>query len=243
MKHLLAIPLTVLAAVSTPPAGGQSGFETDSFDAQRGPLTFTFIGHGSLLMQYGDLVIHVDPVGGNADYSRLPKAGLVLITHDHQDHLDGAALARVRAGDTTVIANEGAARQVEGATVMKNGETREVRGVRIEAVAAYNTTAGRDRFHPRGRDNGYVLALGGRRVYIAGDTEDTPEMRALKGIDIAFLPMNQPYTMTPEQVAAAARAFRPKVLYPYHFGDTDTGRLSALFQGEKGIEVRIRRMQ
>lgn len=243
MKHLLAIPLTVLAAVSTPPAAGQSGFETDSFDTQKGPLTITFIGHGSLLMQYGGLVIHVDPVGDYADYSRLPKAGLVLITHDHQDHLDGAALAQVRAGDATVIANEGAARQVAGATVMRNGETREVRGVRIEAVAAYNTTAGRDRFHPRGRDNGYVLALGGRRVYIAGDTEDTPEMRALKGIDIAFLPMNQPYTMTPEQVAAAARAFRPKVLYPYHFGDTDTGRLSALLQDEKGIEVRIRRMQ
>jgi L-ascorbate metabolism protein UlaG (beta-lactamase superfamily) len=115
-----------------------------------------------------------------------------------------------------------------------------VGGVKIEAVAAYNTTAGRDRFHPRGRDNGYVLDFDGRRVYIAGDTEVTPELLALKDIAVAFLPMNQPYTMTPEQVAEAARAMQPAILYPYHYGDTDTAGLQALLEDLPQVEVRIR---
>jgi L-ascorbate metabolism protein UlaG (beta-lactamase superfamily) len=124
--------------------------------------------------------------------------------------------------------------------VLRNGEQRTIGGVRVEAVAAYNTTSGRERFHPKGRDNGYILTFGTERIYVAGDTEDTPEMKALTNIAIAFLPMNQPFTMTPEQVAAAARAFRPRILYPYHFGNTDMGRLTALLADVTDIEIRLR---
>ena len=126
------------------------------------------------------------------------------------------------------------------AQILHNGEDTTIAGVKIEAVPAYNTTSGRSRFHPKDRDNGYILNLGNERVYIAGDTEDTPEMKDLKNITIAFLPMNQPYTMIPEQVAAAAMAFRPKILYPYHFGNSDTDALTALLEKEKDIDVRIR---
>jgi len=126
---------------------------------------------------------------------------------------------------------------------MKNGDTATIKGVGIEAVAAYNTTPSRVQYHPKGRDNGYLLTLGGTRVYIAGDTEDIPELRGLKDIDVAFLPMNLPFTMTPEQVASAARAFRPTVLYPYHYGETNVTLLQELLKGERGIEVRVRPMQ
>ena len=240
MKNVLVLPLTMLAALAAPSAGGQSGFESDTFEAPAGPVTFTFIGHGTLMIQAGGTVIHVDPVGSYADYGRLPKADLVLVTHEHQDHLDAAAVAKLGRSGTVVLANAAAAGALQGAAALGNGESREVKGVRVEAVPAYNTTAGRDRFHPRGRGNGYLLTVAGLRVYVAGDSEDTAEMKALKGVDVAFLPMNQPYTMTPEQVAAAAKAFRPKVLYPYHYGDTDAGRLQALLKGEAGIEVRVR---
>ncbi len=243
MKNALVLPLAVMAVLPAALAGGQSGFESDSFETPGGPLTLTFIGHGTLQLQLGGTVVHVDPVGEYADYSRLPKADLLLITHEHGDHLDAAAVAGARKADTVILANENAARKVQGATAIRGGQAREVRGIRVEAVAAYNTSPGRERFHPKGRDNGYILTLGGKRVYIAGDTEDTPEMKALRDIDIAFLPMNQPYTMTPEQAAAAAKAFRPKVLYPYHYGDTDAGRLKTLLQKEGGIEVRVRRLR
>jgi len=130
--------------------------------------------------------------------------------------------------------------------VMANGDRRTFMGIAVEAVPAYNLrherSPGRP-YHPKGDGNGYVVTLGGLRIYVAGDTEDTPEMRALKNIDVAFLPMNLPYTMTPEMVADAARAFAPKVLYPYHFGDTDPKRLTALLAGVKGIEVRIRALK
>jgi len=142
-----------------------------------------------------------------------------------------------------IIANESSAKQLSGAEVLKNWEQRTVAGIKIEAIPAYNTTEGRDLFHPKGRDNGYILSFGTEKVYIAGDTEDIPEMKSLKDITIAFLPMNQPYTMTPEQVAEAARAFRPKVLYPYHYSDTDPERLKVLLKNELDIEVRIREMR
>jgi L-ascorbate metabolism protein UlaG (beta-lactamase superfamily) len=123
---------------------------------------------------------------------------------------------------------------------MRNGESRTVKGIGVEAVPAYNISK---TFHPKGIGNGYVLTLGSRRLYVAGDTENTAEMKGLKGIDIAFLPMNLPYTMTPEMVADAALAFRPKVLYPYHFGETDTAKLVALLKSALDIEVRIRPMK
>ncbi len=215
----------------------------DTFATSQGELKIAFIGHGSLMMTWGGKVVHIDPVSAEADYGKLPKADLVLITHDHYDHLDPKALAAVNKPGTTIVASKVCAGKVPGAVILANGESTTALGLKIEAVPAYNIVhkrPGDGPFHPKGDGNGYIVTFGDKRVYIGGDTENTPEMKALKNIDVAFLPMNLPYTMTPEMVADAAKAFRPKVLYPYHFGETDTAQLVKLLQGEKGIEVRIR---
>ena len=220
-------------------------FETDTFKTSAGELTITFVGHGTLLFACGGKVIHVDPVSREADYTKMPKADLILVTHEHGDHLDPAAIAAVRKQGTAIVLTRKCAGAVSGGLVMANGDVREVEGLKIEAVPAYNIVHKRPSgqpFHPRGVGNGYILTFGDTRVYVAGDTENTPEMTKLEDIAIAFLPMNLPYTMTPEMVAAAARAFRPKVLYPYHFGKTDTSKLVKLLAADKGIDVRIRKM-
>ena len=221
-------------------------FEKDVFPAPGGDLEITFIGHGSLMFSDGRKVIHVDPVSAEADYATLPKADLILITHDHYDHLDAAALAALKKAGTEIVAGPACEGKAAGAVILKNGQIKNVQGIAIEAVPAYNIKHMRapgQPFHPRGEGNGYIFTFCGQRMYVAGDTENIPEMADLKGIDIAFLPMNLPYTMTPEMVAGAARMFHPKILYPYHQGDTDASRLSALLKGEKSIEVRIRRMK
>jgi L-ascorbate metabolism protein UlaG (beta-lactamase superfamily) len=226
-------------------AYAQPKFEKDVIPTSGGDLEIVFLGHGSLMMTYGAQTIHVDPYGDVADYGSLPKADLVLITHEHFDHMDPKALQAILKPDTAVVAAKACAAKLPRAVILANGESRTVLGFALEAVAAYNIAHKRpdgNPFHPRGAGNGYIVTFGEKRVYVAGDTEDTLEMRGLKDVDIAFLPMNLPYTMSPEQVADAARAFRPKVLYPYHFGDTDTSRLLKLLQGEKGIEVRVRRL-
>jgi L-ascorbate metabolism protein UlaG (beta-lactamase superfamily) len=223
----------------------QERFERDVIPTSAGDLEITFLGHGTLMMTFGGKIIHVDPFSHVADYSKLPKADLVLITHEHRDHLDPDALAGVRTAETDVVLTETCAAQVEGGIVMRNGDVRTVQGVTIEAVPAYNVVHKREGgqpFHPQGAGNGYVVTFGDKRVYVAGDTEDIPEMKELRDIDCAFLPMNLPYTMTPEMVADAAKAMRPRILYPYHFGDTDTSELVDLLEGQEGIEVRIRRM-
>jgi L-ascorbate metabolism protein UlaG (beta-lactamase superfamily) len=229
-------------ALAASSLGAEESPRSDSIPVSGGSLKIHFLGHATLMLDYNGWIIHVDPVGAEADYSALPPADLILITHEHSDHLDTAVVARITRPGTVIVANPAAAEKLRGAVVLRNGESHTVGSVKIEAVPAYNTSPGRDRFHPKGRDNGYLLTIAGKRLYIAGDTEDTPEMKALKNIDIAFLPMNQPYTMTPEQVARAARAFKPRLLYPYHTGDTDTARLVALLEG-KGVEVRVRKLQ
>jgi L-ascorbate metabolism protein UlaG (beta-lactamase superfamily) len=220
--------------------------EIDSFPTSMGNLDIHFLGHGSLMMSLGEKVIHIDPFGGVADYAGLPKADIIFITHEHRDHLDLEALKHIRTEETVFILTELCAQQLEGGTinVMKNGDTLSVDGIGVEAVPAYNLIHTRENgqpFHPKGHGNGYVLTFGDVRVYIAGDTENIPEMQALADIDIAFLPMNLPYTMTPEMVAEAAKVFKPKILYPYHYGTTDPADLEGLLTGT-GIEVRVRNM-
>jgi L-ascorbate metabolism protein UlaG (beta-lactamase superfamily) len=215
----------------------QKKYQEDIFQTSGGELKITFIGHGTLMLTYAGKVIHVDPVSMYADYSTLPKADLILVTHEHGDHLDAKAIQAVSTARTVLITNAASAKGLINPTIMKNGDTKTIADIQIEAVPAYNPEK---QFHPKGNGNGYVLTLGGKRVFIAGDTENVPEIKALKNIDIAFLPMNLPFTMTPEQVADVAKAIQPKVLYPYHFGNTDTAALVSLLQGEKGIEVRIR---
>ncbi len=221
-------------------------FEEDIIKTSAGDLKITFVGHGTLMFTFGRKVIHVDPVSREADYAQMPKADVILVTHEHGDHLDAGAIAKVRKDGTEIILPESCAPAVPGATVMKNGDVRTVGGLKTEAVPAYNIVHKRDSgqpFHPRGVGNGYIIAFGGTRVYVAADTENTPEMKALKDIDVAFLPMNLPYTMTPEMVADAAKAFRPRILYPYHYGQTDTSELVRLLADRDDIEVRIRQMQ
>jgi L-ascorbate metabolism protein UlaG (beta-lactamase superfamily) len=220
-------------------------YQKDVVWTAAGELEMVFLGHGSLLFLFGGKTIYVDPFSRVADYAALPKADLVLITHEHRDHLDPEALASIRTDRTAVVLSESCAAQVEGGIVMRNGQTRTVAGVQVEAVPAYNLIHRRENgepYHPPGVGNGYILKLSDKRVYVAGDTENIPEMKRQRGIDIAFLPMNLPYTMTPEMVADAAKAFRPRILYPYHFGSTDTSRLTTLLEDEGGIEVRIREL-
>jgi len=242
---LVAIALAA-GAEQTLADGRDAMFEKDTIDTGEQAIEITFIGHGTLMFTYRGKVTHVDPVSREADYSKMPKADLFLVTHEHGDHLDPKAIKRIRTDDTVVILTKRCAEKVAGGVVMTNGDTRDALSLKIEALPAYNIVHKRpngEPFHPRGVGNGYIITFGARRVYVAGDTENTPEMKALKKIDIAFLPMNLPYTMTPEMVADAAKAFRPKVLYPYHFGTTDTSTLVTLLADEKDIEVRIRKME
>jgi L-ascorbate metabolism protein UlaG (beta-lactamase superfamily) len=219
---------------------------TDVFKTNAGDVQITFIGHGTLMMAYGGKIIHIDPWLQLADYSTLPQADVILLTHDHQDHLDAKAIAMLTSpGKTTLVLTDACAAKVKGGVVMKNGDVKTLAGLRIEAVPAYNIVQKRpdgQPFHPPGMGNGYVLTFGDKRVYVAGDTENIPEMKNLPAIDVAFLPMNLPYTMTPEMAAAAARSFQPKVLYPYHFAETDTGKILDLLK-DSGIDVRIRSMK
>ena len=248
-----ALPLCGCARDATP----TSQTETPTMDASTAPtstdtfatpegkaVTITAIKHASLRIQYEGLEIQVDPVGAKCapatDYSKFPKADLILVTHEHFDHFDRDAIAALRKDGTQIIVNPAVRKMLGSGTALANGESATVLGgIAIDAVPAYNTTPGRDRFHPKGRDNGYVLTLGGLRVYIAGDTEDIPEMASVRDIDVAFLPCNQPYTMTPEQVAKAAGTIKPKVLFPYHYSETPVGKVADLLAGT-GIDVRIR---
>ncbi len=242
-KLVLSVGILILGLAGL--GAAQARHEKDVIPTSQGGLEITFLGHGSLMMAFGGQTVHVDPYGAVADYAALPKADLVLVTHEHSDHLDPAALKTIIKPDTVIVAAKACTARLPGAVILANGETRTVLGLAVETVPAYNIAHKRpdgDPFHPKGAGNGYVITFGDKRIYIAGDTENTPEMKALAAIDVAFLPMNLPYTMSPDEVADAARAFRPGVLYPYHYGDTDASRLVKLLQGEKTIEVRVRKL-
>jgi L-ascorbate metabolism protein UlaG (beta-lactamase superfamily) len=219
---------------ATPPSASRQN------ESQAGEITLTPIMHASLQLEYGGKVIQVDPTS-QGDYSKAKQADLILVTDIHGDHLDPAAISRIRKAGAPVVAPAAAAQQIENATVLANGESKTVAGINLEAVPMYNLQRGPAQgqlFHTKGRGNGYILTLGDKRVYIAGDTECTPEMRALKNIDIAFIPMNLPYTMPPSEAAECVKAFKPKVVYPYHYRGQKTEEFKAALAGEP-IEVRL----
>ncbi len=224
----------------------QQTFQTDTIRTASGTLSMTFIGHGTLMFSFNGRTIHIDPVGEYADYASLPDADLILVTHHHGDHLDPDAIAKIMQAGTQVICTESCLERLPDAIAMKNGDTRDVLGLSVEAVPAYNIIHKRgngEPYHPKGVGNGYVIRFGDKKIYVAGDTENIPEMAGLKGICCAFLPMNLPYTMTPEMVSQAVRIFHPAILYPYHYGNTDVNKLLELMQDDPSCEVRIRNLQ
>lgn len=242
-KLLLCVSLLLVFLIA---GAVQAGFQTDVIKTSGGDLKITFIGHGSLMFTFGGKVVFVDPFGKLTDYSQFPKADLILITHEHFDHLDLDALKKIRTDKTAIVLTDECAKKVSGGVVMRNGDVKTVEGFKIEAVPAYNLVHMRSPgkpYHPKGVGNGYIITFGDTRVYLAGDTENIPEMKGLKDIAIAFLPMNLPYTMTPEMVTDAAKSFGPKILYPYHTGDTDMSKIVNLMKNVKGTELRIRSMQ
>ena len=220
-------------------------YEVDSFTTKSGKtVKFHALVHSSMLIEYDGLAIYVDPVTKlgekTIDYSAMPKADYIFITHEHFDHLDTAAINKISGENTQLITNSHCAEMLSYGTVMANGDMLQLTDtISVEAVPAYNTSEGHQQFHPQGRDNGYILTLNGLRIYIAGDTEDIPEMADVKDIDVAFLPCNQPYTMTVDQLVKAAKMIKPKVLFPYHYSQTDVSGIASQLEGE-GIEVRIR---
>ena len=209
-------------------------YPTDTIQDREGnDVIFTFFKHASLSITLGERHIYTDPVSDFAEYAHLPKGEVILITHSHYDHFDRAAVDDITTRNSTIICDKTTAEAFDGETVtMTPGMKTQLEGdILIEAIPAYNTTPGHTDFHPQSREDcGYVITLAsGTRIYIAGDTEPTPEMLALKDIDVVFLPVNQPYTMTVDQAIEAVKAIRPKIFYPYHFGQveeiTDLDRL------------------
>lgn len=220
-------------------------YEVDSFTTKNGKtVKFYALAHSSIRIEFDGKEIEIDPVTKlkekTIDYSAMPKADYVFISHEHFDHLDTVAIQQLSSTNTQLITNQRCAEILGYGTVMANGDILQLaENITVEAVPAYNTTEGHQQFHPKGRDNGFILSLDGLRIYIAGDTEDIPEMAEIKDIDIAFLPCNQPYTMTTEQLVNAARMVKPKVLFPYHYSQTDVSGIPSQLKAD-GIEVRIR---
>lgn len=246
MKTLTFIGTMVLLNLSI---YGTDAPKTDTYKTSRGDLVIHFLGHGSLMFEYFNMHIYVDPFSKVADYSTLPKADLILITHSHYDHFDVDAIEKINTSHTQLIYTQDCAntkKYTGNAIIMKNGDKQPFEGISIEAVPAYNLVHMRpdgNPFHPKGEGNGYILTFGDTRVYVAGDTENIPEMKGLGKIDIAFLPMNLPYTMTPEQAADAAKMVHPRIFYPYHYGETDVTKLTDLMKDVEGIEVKVRDMK
>ena len=239
-KAICTIALACLTAL-----GCKAAQKVDEFTTKSGKkVTITCIKHASMEINYDGVEIQVDPVGmwlkPETDYATFPKANISLITHEHKDHFDREAIHQLRTPATSIYVNQAVFGHFKNGIVMRNGDKVQYSAdISIEAVPAYNTTPDHQQFHPKGRDNGYILTLDGLRIYIAGDTEDIPEMADLKDIDIAFLPCNQPYTMTIDQCVNAARIIKPKILFPYHFNDTPVLKI-AMQLAKDGIEVRVR---
>lgn len=223
--------LSLSGAALTSAAAQEATLDGDAIATAQGDIIVHPVEHASLLLGFGDQVIYVDPVGGAARYAGLPAPTAILITHGHGDHFDVPTLQAI-AGAAPIITNAEVFDKLPEplkarATAMANGEDGMVNGIAVSAIPAHNITADRMNYHPVGVGNGYLLTLGDKVVYVAGDTEPTPEMLALSGIAVAFLPMNLPYTMTPEQALEAINSFKPAIVYPYHYGESDLGVLKA----------------
>ena len=238
MKTLIAVVVTLILTFNMTYS---QDLQTDKFETNNGELAINFVKHGSIFFEYNGKIIHVDPVSRMGDYQNYPAADLILITQHHSDHLDLNAIELIKKENTKIILTQKChelSENLSDVIIMKNGDELEINGLKIEAIPAYNIQHTRDNgdpFHMKGEGNGYIVTFGDKKVLIAGDTENIPEIKALKNIDIAFLPMNLPYTMTPEMVADATKAFRPKVLYPYHYGNPDTSILVELLKNEENI--------
>src|SRR5712692_2857471 len=232
--HIASVALLLLLAAA--------GFAADTEKTAAGDLVITPIHHGSLMLQFGGKVIHIDP-WSEGDYSSMPRADYILITDIHPDHMDKTLVEKLKKDSTIILAPAAVQKTITEAQVIQNGEKKKLGEIEVEAVPMYNIKRGPQPgalYHTKGRGNGYVLTLGGKRVYLSGDTEAIPEMKALKNIDIAFVCMNLPYTMPPEEAAEGVKAFRPKIVYPYHYRNSDLGVFVNALKGEKGIEVRLR---
>lgn len=242
-KVFLLISISVIML-----ATNAQDLQTDRYETDKGELLIHFVKHGSLFLEFDNKIIHIDPVSGMGEYENYPKADLILITHHHSDHFDYNAISMLSNENTKVIFTQLCSEYTEGlksSIVVKNGDILSINEIEIEAVPAYNILHKRDNgklFHPKGEGNGYIIKLGDKSVYIAGDTENIPEMTYLENIDIAFLPMNLPYTMTPEMVANAVNMFNPKFVYPYHYGKTDTQKIIDLLKDKTETKVLIKKM-
>lgn len=242
MKMIITSLLTLLGITS---ACGQQPYEVDSFTTKSGKtVKIHALVHASMRIEYEGKEIQIDPVtqlgAKTIGYAAMPKADFIFVTHEHHDHLDEKAIGMLTKENTQLITNPRCAEMLGYGTVMANGDILQIANdITVEAVPAYNITEGHQQFHPKGRDNGFILTLDGLRIYIAGDTEDIPEIAVIHDIDIAFLPCNQPYTMTVDQLVKVAKTIKPKVLFPYHYSQTEVSGISALLENE-GIEVRIR---
>jgi L-ascorbate metabolism protein UlaG (beta-lactamase superfamily) len=251
MKTMFSFGLSALAAVILLLLLGlfacsAAGISTpDTIATEDGALKVFPINHATLALQWKDRTIYVDPVGGAKAFQGLPKPDLIFITDIHGDHFSKETLTELAGPDTKLVCPVAVADQMtpdlrKSATILANGQTGELLGVKIEAIPMYNLTPERLKFHNKGRGNGYVATLGGKRIYLSGDTEDIPEMRSLKNIDVAFVCMNLPYTMTVEQAAEAVRAFKPRIVYPYHYRGSDIIKFKELVGTDAGVDVRLR---
>ena len=226
------VGLAGLGATTFVPFRARAAGEADSYKTDSGAIGISPLSHASFVMTTPGLTIYNDPVGGKELYDGQPAADLILITHEHGDHYDADTLAALAGPDTKLVVNPAVMAMLSDdlkarATELANGGTTTVGDIAIEAVPAYNTTEDRLKYHPKSRDNGYVFSADGLRVYIAGDTEDIPEMRALSDIDIAFVPMNLPFTMDTDQAASAVSEFKPAYAYPYHYKGSDPQAFAA----------------
>ncbi len=250
MKKLIICLMAVLGLTT---ACAQKSYEVDEFTTKSGKtVKFHALMHACIRIEMDGKEIQIDPVAKlgdrTVDYAAMPKADYIFVTHEHGDHYDAKSIKQLTGEKTQLVMNKRCADMYGAGKVMvrsalgtlrsaKNGDKLQLADISVEAVPAYNYTEGHTQFHPKGRDNGYILTIDGLRIYIAGDTEDIPEMSKIKDIDIAFLPCNQPYTMTPDQLIRAAKVIKPKVLFPYHYGQTDLSGVPAQL---KDIDVRIR---